>query len=126
MSNRRRGSRRYQSGYLRSVAWFRRRDAWFLEETKRRGCLVCAGCDRLDVKGRLELHHSSYDGVLEDARGVWVARERHEDLVSMHPSCHELLHRLIDRDKVLSKHRSRGDATRVGLERLRSALKGTR
>ena len=126
MSNRRRGATRYRTGYLRSVVWFRRRDTWFLEETDRRGRLQCAACGHVDVKGRLELHHRDYTGVREHADGGWVAGERHEDLISMHPSCHELLHRLIDRDKVLSRHRSRHEATRVALERLRAALKGNR
>lgn len=126
MSNRRRGAVRYRSGYLRSRVWFRRRDAWFTEEAARAGRLSCAGCDAVDVKARLELHHLDYTGVLEDQHAGWVAGEDHEDLLSMHPSCHELLHRLIDRDKVLSRHRSRREATRIGLQRLQAALKGTR
>jgi hypothetical protein len=53
---------------------------------------------------------------------AWRAFERHQDLVPLHPYCHDLLHRLIDRDSVLARHRSRRFASTFALERLRVRL----
>lgn len=60
----------------------------------------------------LQLHHLDYQGVIR-SDGGWRASERHDDLVPLHPSCHESLHRLIERDTVLSRHRSRRDERSV-------------
>lgn len=116
MSNRRRPAlaNRYRTGYLTSPAWFARRDRWFRENSAAGGDLRCAGCRRPAPKRHLELHHVSYDGVVDNG-GSWQAREQHGDLIPMHPACHELLHRLIDRDPVLSRHRSRQRATELAL-----------
>jgi hypothetical protein len=54
--------------------------------------------------------------------GAWRAFERHDDLVPMHPSCHDLVHRLIDRDTVLSRQRTRRDATDIAIASVRDAL----
>ena len=113
MSNSRRSAHAnsYRSGYLKSKQWFARRARWFTEhDTPVQNMIVCAGCRRLTDKRFLELHHVSYEGV-EYRDGSWSAQEAHEDLWPMHPACHELLHRLIDRDPVLSRHRSRRDAS---------------
>lgn len=123
MSNQRRPGmfKLYRFGYLRSGAWFARRDKWFAEELTRRGSITCAACGREAPKRRLELHHLDYDRVsLEDGR--WHGQEAHEDLVSLHSYCHELLHRLIDRDSVLSRNRTRRAASHLALERLRQKV----
>lgn len=123
MSNRRRRGlfNLYTSGFLRSPVWFARRDRWFAENTAAGQTLECAGCMRPAHKRALELHHLDYSGVTIH-QGRWTANEAHADLVPMHPYCHELLHRLIDRDAVLSRHRSRRAATHQALERLRQKL----
>ncbi|NYE18017.1 hypothetical protein [Microbacterium immunditiarum] len=69
----------------------------------------------------LELHHLTYRGVVRADTG-WQAWEPHRDLVPLHPYCHELLHRLIDRDAVLSRHRTRRAASLFALHRLRAKL----
>ena len=123
MSNRRRNAwgNTYRTEYLHSRTWYRRRDAWF-QETRTRGIpLVCAACRRPAVADRLELHHVDYHGVIRTDHG-WVSRERHDDLIPVHPYCHELLHRLIERDRVLSRMRRRPDATRIALTRLQHKL----
>ena len=80
---------------------------------------MCAGAASRDDKSQLELHHLDYCGRAPRRRAHGRAASRHDDLVPLHPSCHELLHRLIDRDVVLSRHRTRRDATYLALERLR-------
>jgi 5-methylcytosine-specific restriction protein A len=69
----------------------------------------------------LELHHLDYQGV-SVVGNQWRAFERHDDLVPMHPSCHELVHRLIDRDTVLASQRTRREATAIAIMRVREAL----
>lgn len=112
----------YRSAFLKSRAWFVRRDLWFATESSARHPLACAGCGRPATSRRLELHHLSYAGVQRMEDGRWLARERHIDLVPMHPYCHELLHRLIDRDAVLSRHRTRRAASEIALKALRRKL----
>ena len=126
MSNRRRPSlmNLYRSEFLHSRTWFARRDRWFTEQTNRGHSLACAGCGRPAEKKQLELHHLDYAGVIV-REGRWLALEPHEDLVSMHPYCHDLLHRLIDRDAVLSRNRTRRAASQFALERLRRKLQPT-
>lgn len=130
MSNaRKRGAgNRYRTGYLRSVAWFRRRDAWFAEQVARTGELRCVVCRTVASRRDLELHHLDYSRVTRC--GVrWSAREVHEDLCAMHPPCHELVHRILDADPVLRRHRTRPIATvhAIRLARTRlAALPGTR
>jgi 5-methylcytosine-specific restriction enzyme A len=123
MSNRRRPGlfNLYRGEFLRSRIWFARRDRWFAEENARGRLLHCAGCVQPATKTELELHHLDYAGVLLE-QGRWTAREAHEDLVPMHPYCHELLHRLIDRDAVLSRNRTRRAASHQALQRLRLKL----
>ena len=119
MSNQRRGGifHPYRLEYLTQRAWFARRARWFAEQAATGEPLLCVGCGRRETQSRLELHHLDYAGVHLNA-GVWTAAEPYEDLMPMHRSCHELLHRLIDRDVVLSRHRTRRDATYLALERL--------
>ena len=114
----------YRTGFLHSPAWFARRDRWFTEQATMNQPLTCAGCGQPATKSQLELHHLSYAGMISQA-GRWYAREPHEDLIPLHPYCHELLHRLLDRDIVLSRHRTRRDATWLALQRLRPKLAPT-
>lgn len=112
----------YRDEFLRSPVWFARRDRWFRDELASGHELTCAACGRPAAKAQLELHHLDYSGVLLEA-GQWCAREAHEDLVPLHPYCHELLHRLIDRDAVLALNRARRAASHLALGRLRRKLK---
>ncbi|MBB4140780.1 hypothetical protein BKA10_002574 [Microbacterium invictum] len=123
MSNRRRSGYRnaYRGEFLRSPAWHARRDRWFTHHARLRRPLVCAACGVSGSRASLELHHLDYRGVVR-RDGSWVAFEKHDDLVPMHPYCHELLHRLLDRDAVLAKGRSRRDASQLALSRLRGKL----
>jgi 5-methylcytosine-specific restriction protein A len=123
VTNRRKSALRnsYRSEFLRSPAWFARRDRWFRKQERLGGPLSCAACGRLARKEQLELHHLDYAGV-RFVDGAWRAFERHGDLVPLHPYCHDLLHRLIDRDVVLARYRSRRDASTFALERLRIKL----
>lgn len=123
MSNSRRTARgnRYRSGYLRSPAWFGRRDRWFRTQARTGVPLTCEACDVAADRDELELHHVVYTGVVE-IDGRWHARERHPDLIPLHPACHELLHRLIDRDAVLARHRDRRTASTLALKRLHAKL----
>lgn len=117
----------YRSEFLRSRTWFARRDRWFTEEARRGIPLSCAGCQRVATSRELELHHRDYAGVTLE-QGRWQAREAHDDLVPLHPYCHDLLHRLIDRDAVLARNRTRRAASDQALQRLRqklTALQGT-
>lgn len=121
-------ARAYRSTFLRSRAWFARRDKWFATQALCARPIACAGCGRPSTKRDLELHHLDYAGVSQTEDGRWVALEAHRDLVAMHPYCHELLHRLIDRDIVLSRHRARRAASEYALQVLRrklSPLEGT-
>lgn len=123
MSNRRvTGATTYRSDYLRSQAWFARRNRWFLTEQRRGRTPMCGVCGGAASASNLELHHLDYAGVTLVA-GRWRAQERHTDLVAMHPTCHDLVHRLIDRDTVLSRQRTRRDATTIAAARIRDALK---
>lgn len=124
MTNRRKPLRAkaYRSEFLRSRAWFARRDLWYATESSVSRPLACAGCGCPATARQLELHHLTYAGVHRMEDGMWLARERHIDLVPMHPYCHELLHRLIDRDAVLSRHRTRRAASEIALKALRRKL----
>lgn len=122
MSNRRRRwETTYRTGYLRSRVWFARRDRWFAEQAGRGIPLGCAGCGRPAPREHLELHHHDYAGVVLSRHG-WRAEERHDDLEALHPLCHELLHRLIERDLVLARLRDRRTASREALARLHAKL----
>ena len=123
MSNRRRRGwgNTYRIEYLRSRTWFRRRDTWFAETRRRSIPIACAACGLSAAPAQLELHHVDYRHVIRTEHG-WVSRERHEDLVPLHPLCHDLLHRLIERDRVLARMRSRRDASALALARLRQKL----
>lgn len=123
MSNRRRAGFRneYRGEFLRSPAWHARRDRWFDHQRALHLPLACHGCARLAYEGDLELHHLSYAGVIR-RDGKWLAYEHHHDLIPLHPYCHELLHRLIDRDGVLAWGRDRRTASLLALVRLRTKL----
>lgn len=125
MSNRRKTGVRnaYRAEFLRSPAWFARRARWFRKQERLRRPPVCAACGQLAATAELELHHLDYSGV-RFLGGKWRAFERHDDLVPLHPYCHDLLHRLIDRDRVLALHRSRRAASVIALQRLRAKLCG--
>lgn len=124
MSNRRtpRHADAYRSTFLRSPGWFARRDAWFAHASTTPDPLACAACGIQANKRDLELHHLDYAGVQRLEDGRWVAREPDGDLIPLHPYCHELLHRLIDRDAVLSRHRTRRVASELALDALRRTL----
>lgn len=127
MSNRRTPihSNAYRSTFLRSRAWFARRDAWFAHAATEPHPLACVACGIQANKRDLELHHLDYAGVQQLADGRWLARESDGDLIPLHPYCHELLHRLIDRDAVLSTHRTRRVASELALDALRRTLTHT-
>ncbi|CAI9394035.1 hypothetical protein [Microbacterium sp. T2.11-28] len=122
MSNRRRPSAvpLYHAIYLHSRAWYARRARWF-DHAVTLGSLTCAGCGRNASRAELELHHLDYRG-MSSTGGIMHAFELHEDLLPLHPYCHDLLHRLIDRDQLLSRNRTRRDATHIALSRLRPKL----
>lgn len=123
MSNRRRPQRtnQYRAGYLRSRPWFARRTRWFTDETTHHGEVRCAVCVAAGTERTLELHHLDYRGVREADHG-WVADEAHEDLVAVHPRCHEWIHRLVDRDDVLAGLTSRRAANLQAIARLQTKL----
>jgi 5-methylcytosine-specific restriction protein A len=123
MSNRRRPTpgNPYRSGFLKSAAWFARRDRWFRHRAATGMPISCALCGVAGDRRSLELHHVDYAGVVRTTRG-WRSLERDGDLMPLHPACHELLHQLIDRDTVLSRQRSRRDATEIALALLRNTV----
>lgn len=58
-------------------------------------CQVCA--ITLAEAGSLDLHHLSYDGVVQDPfGGGWKAREAHEDLIPLCREHHQRLHQIVD------------------------------
>ncbi|WP_460798749.1 hypothetical protein [Microbacterium sp. GXF0217] len=122
MSNHRRTGLKnlYRQEFLRSPAWHARRARWFRRHA-RAGLVVCAACGIEDTKEHLELHHRDYRGVTI-VRGLWQAWEDDADLVALHPYCHDLLHRLIDRDIILARHRTRQQATDHALTALQHSL----
>lgn len=94
MSLGRRGDATYLRGYLKSPAWFARRRAWFRSVEQRGQVVVCLVCREA---GPVDLHHTSYEGVRQESSGGWVAGEADEDLMPLCRSCHEDLHRELDR-----------------------------
>lgn len=122
MSNGRRGNagNTYRAGFLRSRAWFARRSRWF-REAAAAGPIRCALCNGAGDASSLELHHLDYSGVTQSG-GDWFADENHEDLIPVHPRCHTLIHRLIDRDRVLRRLRTRRDATHEAIARIRARM----
>lgn len=123
MSNRRKPGigNAYRVEFLRSPAWFARRARWFRVEARYAREFRCAACGKPAARTQLELHHLDYTGV-RFADGSWRAFERHDALVQLHPYCHDLLHRLIDHDRVLAYHRTRRDASVIALNALRARL----
>lgn len=94
------GSESYRE-YLRSAQWGFRRVRWF-RDCRARGmepaCLVCQVT--LEQAGTLDLHHVSYDGVVQDqSTGTWSAQEADEDLMPLCRQHHQQLHRLMDARK---------------------------
>ena len=112
------------TGYLHSTVWFRRRDRWFEDEATRTGrrLFACAVCMKRSRKRELELHHLDYDGVVETSPDVWVAGERHEDLVAVHPRCHEWIHQALDADAAAGAAMNRRVANERVIARLRSKI----
>ncbi|GFZ85373.1 hypothetical protein [Nesterenkonia alkaliphila] len=98
------GSPAYR-GYLRSQAWGWRRQRWFQDrraEGKEPACQVCGLTltEHEAATGRgLDLHHTSYGGVTQDAGGRWRAEEKDQDLMPMCRYHHQALHRVMDRPK---------------------------
>jgi 5-methylcytosine-specific restriction protein A len=122
MSNRRSpGPSDYRGGFLRSPAWFARRARWFRTHARTGTPPSCALCQIQGTSATLELHHLEYTGVTLTG-GRWRAMEAHIDLLPLHPACHDLVHRLIDRDTVLSRQRTRRDATLIAIARLQETL----
>ena len=111
----------YRDEFLRSPAWFARRARWFRAHSTD-DAVQCAACGVAAPQGKLELHHRDYEGV-RIVQGTWQAWEDDDDLIALHPHCHELLHRLIDRDVVLARHRSRRDASDYALRVLQLRLR---
>ncbi|MGH7292195.1 MAG: hypothetical protein ACREJT_13340, partial [Myxococcota bacterium] len=61
MSNRRTpGPSDYRSGFLRSPAWFARRDRWFRKQDRIGLPIECAACGEAAPSASLELHHLDY------------------------------------------------------------------
>lgn len=123
-SARRRAERRYVTDYLRSISWYRRRDQWFEDEQQRTGGLECAVCMKPSRKRDLELHHLDYSGVVEKRQGGWIAGEKHEDLVGVHPRCHEWIHQALDDDAAAGAAMTRRVANERVISRLRSKIVG--
>lgn len=123
MSNRRRTGLKnlYRDEFLHSRAWFARRERWFRDHTNT-GQVPCAACGIPGSKAQLELHHLDYRGV-RIIRGEWQAWEDDDDLIALHPYCHELLHRLVDRDIILASHRTRRQASAHALQVLQVKLR---
>ncbi|MGN6760120.1 MAG: hypothetical protein ACTHJI_02145 [Leifsonia sp.] len=124
MSNRRKpawDATGYRTRYLHSPAWYRRRAKWFIAERHQHGVLRCALCLGTGTEKTLELHHLDYRGVTQGPHG-WVAAEPHEDLICLHPRCHEWVHKLIDRDRALSGLVSRRAASVQAITRLRGKI----
>ena len=124
MSNARKSpvGNRYRSGYLKSVAWFRRRDQWFAEQETRTFELRCVVRGRAASRCKLELPHLDYTRVI-CIGGRWIAGEVHEDLCAMHPSCHDMVHRVLDSDPVLRGHRTRPIATVHAIQIARTRIR---
>lgn len=96
-SLRRTGSTGYRE-YLRTRAWNWRRQRWFRDRRRAGFEPACQVCSRtLDEVGALDLHHVSYDGVVERPDSGWQAREADEDLMPMCREHHGRLHRMMDR-----------------------------
>ena len=66
-------------------------------------------------------HHTSYEGVGQDADGTWRAREADEDLMPMCREHHQQLHRMMDGKKEFYGW-DRRRATVVIVARLRHRL----
>lgn len=93
-----------------SIAWLRRRDQWFAEEQSRKGTIRCEVCRKAGKRRAFELHHVDYDRVTQDASQQWIAGEEHEDLVAVHPRCHEWIHTVLGRDAAASAAVNRREA----------------
>ena len=81
------------AAYMRSPAWFRRRNRWVEEESARvaPSPVFChGGCGRQWAVSRDDLHHCSYDR---------LGDEQHADLWAMCRSCHDQIHALMDSAK---------------------------
>lgn len=93
---RKKGTARYEyDSYLKSASWAARKGR-FYQRIKDSGKVpACEVCGLLE-KNKLDLHHMSYEGVSRNARGVWMAAEKDEDLVILCREHHSRLHYLFD------------------------------
>lgn len=114
-------SEEYRTGYLRSRAWFWRRDAFLEMVVERDGFLACACCMERMSNREMQVHHLDYEGVNQRKSGDWVAREPDDDLVQLCPWCHEQVHLLMDSDPGWSR-RSRRAATWEIIRRIQLRL----
>lgn len=85
----------YRSGYLRSPAWWARRQR-FLQG---RAEIRCECLGESLTERTAHVHHVSYAGVRQRSDGSWVAEESDEDLMVLCAWCHERVHQLMDRDR---------------------------
>ncbi len=86
-SNGREAHRERYAAYMRSTAWFRRRNQWAADETNylpEGTGIVCLGCGEAWSLGRDDLHHVTYDR---------LGTESHQDLWPLCRSCHTCIHR---------------------------------
>lgn len=86
-------ARAFYAAYISSSAWYRRRIQWAEEELHRikPARIMCMGqCGREWKVSRDDLHHSSYDRLVD---------EDHEDLWPLCRGCHDLVHHLIGSSK---------------------------
>ena len=75
-------------------------------------CQVCGLT--LAEAGSLDLHHLSYEGVVQDAAGRWRAREKHADLMPLCREHHQRLHTIMDgRKEFFGWNRSRASVVIV-------------
>lgn len=83
--------------YLSSNSWRARRRLYF-EAVRAAGfepaCQVCLAL--LKDIGSLDLHHVSYDGVIDQGAGRFRSEEPDEDLVPLCREHHEALHKRLD------------------------------
>ena len=72
--------------YMKSRAWFDRRERWFEDEQQQRAVVVCAvGGSRWTLAD--DLHHVTYER---------LGQENHDDLVALCRFHHEQLHQIWD------------------------------
>lgn len=106
---RRAGKASYTEGYLRSGAWRERRRRFLADLQARTGRIGCACCDEELSERTADVHHLSYERVVNDD-GMYGAGEKDEDLMVLCRWCHERVHAAFDRDRGWAR-RDRAGAT---------------